>query len=334
MPRPVRRPGQALLRVSAAGLNPVAFKLRREPVPELLIPLPSVVGYDVAGTVVAAASSSSLRVGDRVVSLLPFLLTGGWGACAEYVAVDADLLAPAPDDLPPSAAASLPLVGLTVLQAFEPVIKAMGGEAAMRGKRILVQAGAGGLGSFAVQYAAHVLHMEVTATCSEGNAEFVRLLGASATHDYKGKPFDEAFKGAGFDVVFDPLAYMYRNRTLRAGVVKSGAREGHYIAILGSPWQGAASPFGFIADFCQIIAANTAALVSRGPCVHGPVAVRPDGAMLRRVVSLVDKGVVRPVVEEGNIYPLERVVDAHERMEDGHVRGKLAILVRERDEWD
>jgi len=174
--RPVPVAGQVLIRVVGAGCNPVDVKLRENPIPRFYLPLPKVPGTDISGVVVRSPGGSAFSAGDRVVAMLP-IEGSTWGACEEYVAVDESLVARAPTNTPLLHAAALPLVGLTVVQAMEPVVRAFGGQT--EGKTVLVHAASGGVGSIAVQYCAHVLGMRVVATCSAANAQFVRDLGAS-----------------------------------------------------------------------------------------------------------------------------------------------------------
>lgn len=145
-PRPVPRPHQVLIRVAAAAINPCDFKFRRNPTPWPLSVKPSIPGEDVAGVVVKAPSNSKFKPGDRVAAMMD-ILGSRWGATAEYAAVPQDYLALVPDSVSLSEAASVPLVALTTVQAFDMV------EGGLEGKKVLVQAGAGGVGSFAIQYA-------------------------------------------------------------------------------------------------------------------------------------------------------------------------------------
>lgn len=130
-----------------------------------------------------APKGSSFKVGDRVAALLP--LSGAkWGSCQEVCSVREDHLAKIPDSVSFEEAAALPLVGLTCLRAFSKI------QAPLRGKKILIHAGAGGLGSFAIQWAKNVLGMFVATTCSERNIERVKEIGAvSVLSIYTQPPF-------------------------------------------------------------------------------------------------------------------------------------------------
>jgi len=244
-PRPVIKKRQLLIKVVASSLNPVDFKFKRNAplVPSLIIPKPKIPGLDVSGVVVERGEEvgSEWAVGDHVVAMLPLLMTP-WGAFAEYVAVDASLVARVDvpirqhtDDesgrMSLEDAASLPLVGLTVFQALQKAVdyerrnhQGADTSAPLQGKKILIQAGAGGVGTFAIQYAKHVLGMHVATTASTGKSDFLKSLGADIVIDYRSTNFEDVIKD--YDVVLDAMSWLYEARTLSSSVLKP---SGHYI---------------------------------------------------------------------------------------------------------
>jgi alcohol dehydrogenase len=119
-----------------------------------ILPIPKIPGTDLAGTIVTAPLGSEFSSGDEIIAMLPMLFWS-FGASAEYAAVPLNLLAPKPKNLSFVEASALPLVGTTVVTGFDAVLKALGGECSLLNSKILVQAGSGGVGSFAVQYAKH-----------------------------------------------------------------------------------------------------------------------------------------------------------------------------------
>jgi NADPH:quinone reductase-like Zn-dependent oxidoreductase len=232
--RPHPGPGQVLVKVHAAAMNPVDFKLRNHWLPNFLLPRPKVPGADIAGEVLDFTRPTRgpkrkeplFAPGDRVFGMLP-LLGCRFGAFAEYVAVDEALLAKIPASLSYEDAAALPLVTLTVLQAFA----ALGYDdlaTDLRGKHILIHAGSGGVGTVAIQYAKH-LGMHVTTTST--NSLLCTALGADAVVDYREVEFDSP--GTRYDVVFDLIGGPIEERGLR---ILSGP-DGHYISILNSGWE-------------------------------------------------------------------------------------------------
>lgn len=215
--RPVPNDNQLLIKVSAAGINPVDLKLRENSMPTLLRPLPKIIGSDMSGTVVAKGKNTSdkFKVGDKVFAMMPHVFSG-WGSICEYAAVDEDHLAPAPKSITAVEAASLPLISLTVIQSMKAFVDYHKGNTA--GRSVLIQAGSGGLGTFAIQYCKNVLGMKVYTTCGASNAAFVKSLGADVAIDYKTQKFEE--EAVGMDLVFDPMAYQYETRTLNSKVLK------------------------------------------------------------------------------------------------------------------
>jgi len=122
--------------------------MRKGPIWDTIYPKPKIIGSDFAGIVKSAPSSSKFKIGDRVFGMLP-LLGSQYGAYAEYVCIDEKLLAKAPENVDLEALAVIPLVACTVVQALKPVVKCYGD--AIKGKKILIQAGSGGVGSLAIQ---------------------------------------------------------------------------------------------------------------------------------------------------------------------------------------
>lgn len=156
-PLPIQNSNQVLCSVVGAGLNPVDFKMRKGPIWDTIYPKPKIIGSDFAGYVISAPPSSKFKTGDRVFGMLP-LLGSKYGAYAEYVCIDEKILASAPDNVDLELLAVIPLVACTIVQAMRPVVKCYGD--AIKGKKILIQAGSGGVGTLAIQYCANVLGME------------------------------------------------------------------------------------------------------------------------------------------------------------------------------
>jgi alcohol dehydrogenase len=178
---PIPQGRQVLVKICAAGVNPVDFKLRKGPISDLVYPKPKILGSDMSGVVLQAPPGSPFQVGDRVFAMLPFL-GSTFGSYADECVIDENLLAPAVDSVPLADLASLPLVACAIVQAMRPVRQAFHNDT--RDRKCLIQAGSGGVGTFAIQYCAHVLGMYVATTCSLANFELVRSLGASETIDY------------------------------------------------------------------------------------------------------------------------------------------------------
>lgn len=323
--KPLRGQGQTLVRIQAAAVNPVDFKVRAHRLPQVIFPLPKIPGTDIVGEVVDTDLDSGFEVGDQVFGMMP-LLGAPWGACAQYVSVAHRFLAKAPVSIDSISAASLPLVSLTVIQGLT---RAIGRSATQtNGKRILIQAGSGGLGTFAIQYCSHVLGMRVATTCSPGNMELVRSLGAEVVIDYHSERFEQQIRD--YDFVFDPLGHRYAARTLNSGVLRRG---GHYIHIAGSDSPAKnpgrfipeASPLRLVAGLTRQCWRNGITLLGVGNSYYHLIFVHPSGTVLQDVARFVDQGRIVPVIDR--TFPLSETAAAHEYLEKGHARGKVVIVI-------
>ena len=326
LPVPVPNDDQLLVKVSHAALNPCDFKFRRMlTLPFLsnwLMPKPKILASDFAGVVSGKAADGSharsrLQVGDRVAGLLP-LVGSRWGSASLFVSVRSSTLARIPDNVSDAAAASLPLVSLTVVQALAKV------RFPLAGKKILIQAGSGGIGTFAVQYCKHVLGMYVAATTSSRNLDYVKSLGADFVVDYEKVRFEDVVKD--YDVVLDALSYMHEYRTLTSGVLHSG---GHYLNVLSSDWslssggtENSTGPLSLV----RLLGCKALHYLNREPKApdYDIVTVVPNGEQLQRVLEWVGEGKIKAVVE---VYPVDEGRAAYELLEKGRVVGKVVLKI-------
>jgi NADPH:quinone reductase-like Zn-dependent oxidoreductase len=299
VPERAPRAGELRVRVLAASLNPVDWKIRAGHV--RFVPLfarpPRTTGCDFAGEIVGTGGGAGPRhVGERVFgSLSPF---GRDGSCAEFLVVAAARVTPTPAALADDAAATLPIAGGTALQALAD-------DAAVGpGRRVLITGAAGGVGHFAVQVAKH-LGAHTVATCGPGNVEFVRTLGADEVVDYT-LPDCLSRVGGGFDVVFD-VAESIGWRRSRDLLV----RHGLYLATGGSTASAVeTSVAGVVAPFLAGVRARTFVLEG------GP-------KMNERLAELAAAGVLKPHIARR--VPLDEVAEAQRAMETGHGRGKIVV---------
>jgi NADPH:quinone reductase-like Zn-dependent oxidoreductase len=266
--------GEVLIRVGAAGVNPVDGAVRGGYWPILGEP-PFIVGWDVAGTVVSVGPDvTGFRAGDRVFGMPRFPKQAA--AYAELVCAPAGELALTPKSLSDVEAAALPLAGLT---AYQALVEVAGVDAS---QRVLIQAAAGGVGHLAVQLAkARGAH--VTAVVSPAKADFVRSLGADEVADYTAGPFIADL--APMDVVLDPFGSPNTQQIL--GAVRPG---GVVIALLD------------VDDDARSIAAGRGVRLER-------IFVYPSGAQLAELAALVTAGKLRPHVAA--TFPLQKAGDAH-----------------------
>ena len=301
---PEAGPGEVVIRVHAAALNPYDWHmLRGDPRIARLIgvgltrPKSRVAGIDAAGRVEATGpDAGGLRPGDEVIGLAP-------GAFAEYALAKADLMVPKPAGLTFEQAAAVPMAGTTALRAIQQV-----GEV-RSGHRVLVNGAGGGVGTFAVQIAA-ALGAEVTGVCSTRNVDLVRSIGAAHVIDYTTEDFTAG--RVRYDVILDNVG----NRPLRrlrqalaptgTLVYNAGGSPGHLIGAVGAGVQVAVVN-GFARQRLRVL---------------GFVQERAD---LLAVTGLIDAGTLTPVVDR--TYPLACTAEGLRHVEAGHARGKVVLTV-------
>ena len=288
-PRPHPGHGEVLVRVHAAGINPVDWKIRQGELKEQLHYLfPLILGWDVSGVVEAAGTGTMrLKAGDEVFSRPDIARDGAY---AEYIVMRESEVALKPRSLDHIHAAALPLSGLTGWQSLFDA----GGLAA--GQRVLIHAAAGGVGHLAVQLAkwkgAHVI-----GTASERNHDFVRQLGADQIIDYDTERFEEVVQPV--DVVFDTVGGDVQERSWQ--VLKPG---GILVSIIQPPSAETAKAHGVRQAF---------------------VFTQPNAAQLAEIAQLADAEKLKVIVE--TILPLSDATRGQELSERGHGRGKIVLRV-------
>ncbi|MDB5583648.1 MAG: NADP-dependent oxidoreductase [Bradyrhizobium sp.] len=310
VPDPVPGEGEALIEVRAAGVNPVEIAMRQGLFHAAFpFTFPQVMGFDVAGVVISAPAGSTFKAGDEVYSRLPNRRPGAY---AERAVVPVDLLALKPATLSFEEAAGLPTIALTVWQAFFERAKLKSGE------RVLIQAGAGGVGVFAIQLAKH-LGATVVATGGPDSQAFMAELGADQTVDYSTQTFEDA---GPFDVVLDGVCGPLVERGIDS--LKQGGR---YVGLVRVADAQAYGEIGFPPPVAEGAAAAIVPFVqraqARGAEFHGPL-TRPDGAQLGEIAKLIDAQSFRAVVSK--TYGFDGLASAYDALLGGHTRGKLVIV--------
>ncbi|MET4027013.1 NADPH2:quinone reductase [Marinobacter sp. MBR-99] len=295
-PIPEPGEGEVLVRVHGAGLNPIDWKTRKGMgfvATQIEHSLPWTPGYDAAGEVVGVGEGvTTLVPGDRVMGMIGFPVTGG--AYAQYAIADAEDLAIVPEELDLIAAAGVPLAALTAWQALFEVAELESGQ------KILIHAGAGGVGHFAVQFAlergAHVI-----VTASSRNRDFLAELGVHEVIDYHTTDFTE--ECYGLDVVLDLVGGETGKRSLQT-----------------------LSDSGVLVTIPTVTADDVvSAAEAMGVRAHG-MRSRPDAFHLDEIAELIEDGDVKVHIDQ--VFALDQVQDAHELLEGGHVRGKLVLDCR------
>jgi NADPH:quinone reductase-like Zn-dependent oxidoreductase len=301
--------------VHAAGLNPIDIKLRKgEMKPILNYKLPLVLGTDLAGKVVELGSRvTGLKKGDEVYASLS---TSVMGAFAEYVAVKADDLSLKPTNLSFEEAASLPLVGLTGYQALVDIAKLKPGQ------KVFVEAGSGGIGTFAIQLA-KALGAEVATNTSTSNVAWVQKLGADHVIDYQKQKFEDVINN--YDVVFHSVDREPTTRGFR--VLKQG---GHLLSIVGPPDFKFAQGRGLnmlMQIICGILGWKVTKLSKKNDVHYTFVFVEPSGKQLSEIKNLVESGKIKPVIDK--VFPLEKIREAFAYLALGKTKGKVVLSMKQ-----
>ena len=310
---PEPQPGahDVLVKIHAASVNPVDFKVREGKLrPVLPYRLPFVLGCDLAGEVVRVGSAvRAFKAGDQVFGRTDKMRVGTF---AEYIATSENDIALKPSSMDMVQAASLPLVALTAWQAFHDEFKLQ------RGQRVLVHAGSGGVGVFAIQIAKHI-GAYVATTTGTGNVEWVRSLGADRVIDYRKQDFAQLLDG--YDLVLDTIGGETLEKSLQ--VLKP---HGTIISIAGPPDPAFARSIGanvVVALAMRLMSRRIRRLAQKHRMHYRFFFMRPSGKQLRRIAALVDAGELRTVVDR--VFPFDQAKDALAYVEAGHAKGKVVI---------
>ena len=314
MPDPKLRENDVLVQVYAAGVNPLDSKIRSGEF-KLILPyrLPLILGNDVAGVVIQLGRRvRRFKIGDQVYARPSQARIGSF---AELIAMNEDDVAMMPKKLTMEEAASIPLAGLTAWQALIETANLK------KGQRVLIHAGSGGVGTIAIQLAKH-LGATVATTTSTGNLDFVKNLGADIAIDYKTTDFTKVLRD--YDVVLNSLGTEILNKSLQ--VLKSG---GKLISISGPPDPDFAKDQGsswILRLVMYLLSYGIRKKAKRYHVSYSFLFMKADGDQLREITSLIDAGVIRPVVDR--VFPFESTKEALAYVETGRSKGKVVVKVR------
>ncbi|WP_241961103.1 NADP-dependent oxidoreductase [Homoserinimonas hongtaonis] len=291
--RPVPVSAELLVQLHAAALNPIDAKTRAgKGAAAGIRSFPLTLGNDFSGVVAQAAyEAHPLRPGAEVYGMLSVPRTNG--SYAEFAAVPDMSIARKPSNLSHVEAAAVPLAALTA----DGALRVAGVTA---GSRVLIHAGAGGVGHFAVQFAA-LAGAEVITTASPRNADWLRELGASEVIDYGSTRFEDVVSGV--DIVIDLIGNVHDNTGSRSlGVLRA---DGILVNVPTGSWPS--------------LAEDAAAAGRRATGFK----VSPDGRRLAEFTDLIEAGKLRVHIDA--VFPLDRVAEAHALLEQGHTRGKISL---------
>jgi NADPH2:quinone reductase len=309
VPRPTAAPGHVLVRIKASGVNPLDTKVRAGQAAHARVELPAILGMDMAGIVEAVGPGvTTFHPGDEVYGMVGGI-GGLQGTLAEFVTVDADLLAIKAANLSMREAAALPLV---IITAWEGLVDRAQVQAA---QKVLIHAGAGGVGHVAVQLA-HALGAQVFATVSADKKKIVEAYGATAI-DYRTTKVEtyvaEQTGGEGFDIVYDTVGGSTLDDSFQA--VKT--YTGHVVSCLGWGVHKLA-PLSFRAATYSGVFTLLPLLSGKGRAHHGDI--------LRAATQLAEAGKLKPLLSQER-FTLETALQAHMTVESGKTLGKVVVEI-------
>jgi NADPH2:quinone reductase len=295
VPRPSPGPGQILVAVKATSVNPVDTKIRRAGA-WARVPMPAILGYDAAGVVAELGTGvTSLQVGDEVF-YTPHIF-GRQGTSAEFHVVEADIVAKKPSMLSFEEAASMPLAAITAWDSIVTFFQTRPGDT------VLVHAGAGGVGCFAVQLA-KAAGARVLATGRAENEAFIKALGADEVIDYRHVRFEDEVNrltgGVGVDAAYDTVGGDTLSRSI-----------------------GCVRPYGKLATIVSV-EGSIGGMQIRNQSLYFGFMERTQ-TKIQMLARLIERRQLRPVIDR--VVPLERLTDAHRAIEAGGMRGKIAVTV-------
>ncbi|MCD9096538.1 NADP-dependent oxidoreductase [Luteimonas fraxinea] len=314
VPRPVPGPDELLVQIHAVGLNPIdnviptgAFKA------VLKFDLPATLGSDLAGIVVEIGRNvTRFKPGDAVYASLFDL---GNGSLAEFAAVPERVAAHKPANLDFVQAASIPMVGLTAWQALRERTNLQTGE------KVFVPAGSGGIGTFAIQLAKH-LGAHVGTTTSTGNVSLVRDLGADEVVDYTQDTFDTVLRD--YDVVLGTLRGDVIEQSV--GILKPGGRIVSLVGPLDPAFARARKLNGLLALVFGWMSRKIRRLAAQRDLSYSFLFVRPDGAQLAEIATLLESGRIRPVIDR--VFPFDQAHEALVHLGKGRAKGKVVVELK------
>jgi NADPH:quinone reductase-like Zn-dependent oxidoreductase len=314
VPEPLVQEHEVLVQIHAAAINLLDAKIKSGEF-KLLLPYktPFILGHDVAGVVTKVGSKvSQFKVGDEVYARPSDHHVGTF---AELIAINERDVAIKPRNLTMEEAASIPLVGLTAWQALVDQAQLK------KGEKVFIQAGSGGVGTFATQLAKH-LGATVATTTSTSNVAWVKSLGADVVIDYKKEDFEHLLKG--YDVVLNSQDEPTLKKSLR--VLKSG---GKLLSISGPPdpafGQSTQAPW-FLKFAFKLISARVRQQAKQLKVNYSFLFMRANGEQLKQITHLIEAGVIRPVVDK--VFAFEDTNEAMAYVETGRAKGKVVIKMK------
>lgn len=311
--KPTVKDNQVLIEIHSASVNPIDYKIIEgilKQIRKLNFPCP--IGFDVAGIVVERGSNvTHLKVGDEVYSRVP---SESPGTFAEYIAVDSDVVCLKPSNLNFSESASLPLVGLTTIQSFD--------KASLKsGNKVLIHAGSGGIGTFAIQYAKSK-GAYVYTTTSTKNVEWVKELGADRVIDYKTENYLNIVNN--IDIVYETLGGNYTIDAFK--VIKNG---GKVVSLIGNVDKETARELELNRVFRFILALKRMKItrqIKHKSAYYKLILMNSNGTQLNEIKKLVEDKLIKPVIDKE--FSFSESIDALLYQKSGRAKGKIIIKIK------
>ena len=311
---PVIKENEVLVQIHAAGVNLLDSKIRNGEF-KMILPYktPFTLGHDVAGVVTKVGSKvSKFKVGDAVYARPADHRIGTF---AEFISINENDVAMKPGNLSMEEAASIPLVGLTAWQAL--VEKAD----LKKGQKVFIQAGSGGVGTFAIQLAKH-LGATVATTTSTANIDLVKSLGADIVIDYKKEDFETILQG--YDIVLNSQDTKTLEKSLR--ILKPG---GKVISISGPPDPAFGQEINanwVLKIALKFLSAGIRKKAERLGVNFSFLFMRAQGEQLSQITKLIESGIIKPVMDK--VFPFEQTNEAMAYVETGRAKGKVVVKVK------
>jgi alcohol dehydrogenase len=314
MPVPTLGENDVLAEIFSASINPVDFKIRDGKLRMLIkYDMPLILGNDFSGVVKQVGSRvKKFKVGDEIYGRA---VKDRIGTFAEYIAIDEDAIALKPKNLTFEEAASIPLVGLTSYQALHDILKLSVGQ------KVLIHAGSGGVGTFAIQLAKS-MGAYVATTTSEAGFQLVKKLGADLIINYRNEEFDKILQN--YDAVFDTIGGKTLEKSFR--VVKPG---GQIVSIAGLPNARFGKEYGtgfFKTSLFRIATLKITKLEKQYNVKYTYLFMKPSGEQLSIITDLIESEKIKPVIDR--IFPFEDAQKAMEYCESGRAKGKIILKIK------
>ncbi|PEA12048.1 NADPH:quinone reductase [Bacillus thuringiensis] len=314
VPTPEINEYEVLAEIHAASINPIDFKIRDGKVKMLLkYEMPLILGNDFAGVITKVGSKvTRFKVGDEIYARPR---KNKIGTFAEYIAIHEDDIALKPKNLSFEEAASIPLVGLTSYQALHDIMQLQ------KGQKILIHAGSGGVGTFAIQLA-KIMGAIVTTTASEAGANLVTSLGADEIINYKTEKFEDILKN--YDAVFDTIGGATLEKSFN--IIKRG---GNIVSVSGMPNARFGKEFGsgcFKTLLFSLASKKLTALEKKHNAQYSFLFMKPSGDQLRTIANYIEAGQIKPVIDR--VFPFEDAQKAMEYSESGRAKGKIIVKIK------